>query len=257
MIHPYHRSIPARRASFWLSLGAGVIALCAQGQERVSYASGFRLDSLNTPSQTFSNVLVYSRDPQNIFFEHARGLGSARVAELDHETLHHLGFAVDEVPNSTRGSRWAILQPSSWLPTRADLTPLGVASLAVVLILLVGLYLYSSFLLWLICVKVGAEPGISVWLPVVQILPMLRAAKMSVLGPVMILLLLIGSIFLRPHVGTHSWVLVLISGTACFACFLAWSIKICRVRNKNPLLAALLAVPGVNFFALLYLAGSK
>jgi hypothetical protein len=241
----------------WLSLLVGAVTVCAKGEERVSYALGIQLDSLHTPSQTFSNVLVYSRDPQNVFFEHANGVGCAKVTELDHPTLRLLGFTVNVVSSPGGSSRWAALHPSAWLPAAGDLSPLGMASLGIILILLVGLYLYSSFLFWLICVKVGGEPGIAVWLPVVQILPLLRAAKMSVLGPVFLLLLLVGSILLRPHFGAYAWPLGLVSATACFACFLAWSVKICRIRNKSLFLAALLTVPGLNFFALLYLAGSK
>jgi hypothetical protein len=247
----------ARQALIWLLLWIGAIDACGQSPDRVSYANGIQLDSIHTSSQVFSNVLIYSRDPLNVYFEHASGLGCAKVAELDPLTLGRLGFAVEPASPSAGPSMWGGLHPSLWLPAARDLSPLGLASLAVILILIVGLYLYSSFLFWLICVKVGAEPGISVWLPVVQILPLLRAAKMSVLGPVSLLLLLVASILLRPHFGSYAWTLALISGMAGLACFLTWSVKICCVRNKSPLLAGLLVVPGVNFFALLYLAGSK
>ena len=247
----------ALRVLFCLGLTTGVLSAVGQGPARVNYANGIRIHSLPTTSQTFSNVIVYSRDSDYVFFRHAGGLGSARVSELEPTALRRLGLAGDTSLHSNGPSIWTTLNPAIWFRQAGRLSPLGYTSLIVLAILAIGFYLYCSFLFWLICVKVGAEPGISVWLPVVQVIPLLRAAGMSALWPVFLLLLVVSSILLRANLGHYAWVLGLVGGGAAVLCFLTWSFKICLARKKSPLLATLLVVPGLNFFALLYLAGSK
>jgi hypothetical protein len=247
----------AREVLFCLSLTAGVISAIGQGPARVNYANGVRIDWLPTSSQTFSNVLVYSHDPNHVFFRHAGGLGSAKVSELEPAALRRLGLAVDTTLHSSGPSIWTTLNPAIRFGQAGRLSPLGYTSLIVLAILAIGFYLYCSFLFWMICVKVGAEPGISVWLPVVQVLPLLRAAGMSALWPIFLLLLVVTSILLRANFGQYAWTMGIVGGSAAFICFLTWSFKICLARKKSPLLATLLVVPGLNFFVLLYLAGSK
>lgn len=231
-------------------------AVQGYGKEGANYSSGVHFDSLQSGSRTFTNVLVYSHDSQQVFFRHEQGLSCAPLTELDAESLAVLGLTVQAPPPAFGSSFWAMLT-SQFSLAASELSPFGLASLLVILILAVGLYLYCCFLFWLICVKVGAEPGISVWLPVVQVLPLLRAAEMSVLGPLTLLLLFVGSFLAYPHLGVHSWTLGLLSGVGAVVCFLTWSVKICRRRKKSSALAGLLLVPGINFFVLLYLAGSK
>jgi hypothetical protein len=242
---------------FWLFVTFGVSSALGQEEGGGNHADGVELDALTTPSQTFSNVVVFSQDSQNVFFKHASGLGSVRVSELNPDTLRRLGFTVEEPSESVGSSTWTSFDASSWLRAAADLSALGVTSIVVLVILAVGLYLYCSFLFWLICVKAGGEPGITVWLPVFQFIPMLRAAKMSILWPLLLLLFASASVFLRAELGPHAWILDIVAGVAGLVCFLTWSVKICAARKKSRLLAPILVVPGLNFFALLYLAGSK
>src|SRR5207249_4676934 len=41
------------------------------------------------------------------------------------------------------------------------------------------LYLFACYCAMLVCKKVGQEPGVLVWIPILQVFPMLRAAGMS------------------------------------------------------------------------------
>ncbi len=252
-----HHTRGGSRVGFCLCLLAGMFSALGQGIGYVSYALGIPMDSLTISSQTFTNVIVYSRDSQYIFFEHASGVGSATVSELDPAALQRLGLSVDPPKQNAGAVARSFLRPSFRLRDIGQLSSIGLTSLIVMLILAVGLYLYCSFLFWLICVKVGAEPGISVWLPVVQVIPLLRAAGMSVLWPIFLLLLLVFSFAFRAFLGQHAWAMGISGASAGFIFFLTWSFKICSARKKSPLLAAFMVVPGVNFFALLYLAGSK
>jgi hypothetical protein len=244
------------RVLTWLVL-ATLLGQGADAASRVNYANGIELDQLITSAQTYLDVVVYSRNQDTVYFEHAKGLGNVKIAQLDPASQRRLGLVVEEPTEQGGSTSWATWHPSFWLQHARNLSPLGVTSLVFLVILAVGLYLYCSFLFWLICVKAGAEPGITVWLPVVQIIPLLRAAGMSVLWPLFMLMVLVSSYFLRAHLANHIWLVASFAGACVLVCLVTWSVKICLARKKHPALAALLVIPGMNFFALLYLAGSK
>lgn len=62
-----------------LALG---LALSAQADEH--------LDGLKVGSNTYSNVTVTTVSTTDIFFTHARGLGNAKLKDLDDAKLQHL-----------------------------------------------------------------------------------------------------------------------------------------------------------------------
>jgi hypothetical protein len=99
---------------------------------------------------------------------------------------------------------------------------------------LVAGYLFFCHCLKLIVEKAGDEPDFMVWVPILQLLPMLRAAGMS------------------------GWWLLgcLVPGVSLLA-HLVWSVKIVRVREKSIWLAVLLVLPVTNVFAFIYLAFSS
>lgn len=99
--------------------------------------------------------------------------------------------------------------------------------------LVIGLaaYLFWSYLLKRICERAGGEPGILIWIPLLQFIPLLNAVGMTplwVLGFLVPIVNLIGIILL--------WV------------------NVHKKLGKNPWLTVLLFIPLVNFIYFLYLA---
>jgi hypothetical protein len=95
-------------------------------------------------------------------------------------------------------------------------------------------HLFWSFCCMLICKKTGGEPGILVWLPVFQTIPLLRAAGMS-----------------------GGWFLALFIPVLNLVPVLMWPFKIANARGKGVLVAIWLLLPIINIFAFLYLAFSN
>lgn len=114
-------------------------------------------------------------------------------------------------------------------------------------------YLFGCYCLKLICEKVGQEPGPMVWLPILQMLPALRAAGRSgwwLLG------------WLRPlssalnTTGHKTLDLGLAIGLLLlsFGVQIAWCFKITAARGEQVWVAILLLLLGLNFIGFLYLA---
>jgi len=93
------------------------------------------------------------------------------------------------------------------------------------------LHIIFSYCFMLICKKACHEPGALVWIPIAQIIPLFKAARMS---PWLALLLLLPLINL--------------------AVGIVWCFKICQARKKGPLVAVLMILPLTNIPAFLYLA---
>jgi hypothetical protein len=87
------------------------------------------------------------------------------------------------------------------------------------------LYLFFCYCSMLICKKTGQEPGVLVWIPIIQTFPLLKAAGMSAW-----------------------WFLLVPVATIC------WCVKICRARGKSSWLGLFLLLPVTNVFTYLYLA---
>jgi hypothetical protein len=94
-------------------------------------------------------------------------------------------------------------------------------------------YWFFCYCAMLICKKTGNEPGVMVWLPVLQIFPLLKAAGMSPLW-------FVG--FLLPVFNIVAQII--------------WSFKIANARGKGVLTGIFLLLPLTNLFAFLYLAFS-
>jgi hypothetical protein len=97
-----------------------------------------------------------------------------------------------------------------------------------------GLYIFASICFWLICRKTHIAPGPLVWVPILQLIPLLRAANM-------------------PRVWFFAYFVPVLNIVA----LILWCIKIVRTRGKSPWVAFLLVLPVINFFAFLYLAFSR
>src|SRR5579862_657414 len=97
-----------------------------------------------------------------------------------------------------------------------------------VLVIAVAVYVFICFCFKRICEKCGVNPGVLIWIPIVQLVPLLQAAKM----PVWMIIL-----FLIPVVG------LIIS-------IMMW-VKICQARGKSGWLVVLLFIPIANIILFL------
>jgi hypothetical protein len=133
----------------------------------------------------------------------------------------------------------------------------GVTFLAILAAAALLGHVLVSCLLRRICIKAGAPPDLLIWVPLLQLVPLARAARMSP-GSV----LLVGAAAVAGPVlqGVSSPYASLANAAGLVVIllfWLTWCVKICQARKKSPLLAVPLALPGLNLLALLYLAGSE
>ena len=221
------------------------------------------LDVLQTRTGSFTNVTVLSRSNTDIFIRHARGIGNVKLENLDPETLGWLnsggssgdapapGKSMTAPEEATAPSAAASATPSlSTSNLSAQLSQKMAAGLAtlkrfsavrpspnVLALVLGGLvagYLFLCHCLKLICMKTGFAAGVLIWIPFLQLVPLLRAAGMS------------------------GWWLVgfLIPGVNLIA-QIVWCFKIVQKRGKSALVAIALLLPVTNLLAILYLAFSS
>ena len=94
-------------------------------------------------------------------------------------------------------------------------------------------FLFFSLCSRMICQKAGAEPGVLIWLPVLQMIPLFRAAGMS-----------------------PAWLLAYFVPFLNLVAQIMWSLNIAKARNKSVGVGILLLLPILNVFAFLYLAFS-
>lgn len=110
----------------------------------------------------------------------------------------------------------------------------GIVVILGLLVFALALYLFMCFCCKKICEKCGHNPGILIWIPIVNIIPLLQVAKMDLW---MIIL------FFIPIVGIVMAVIM-------------WS-KICTARGKSPWLVVMMFIPIVNIAFIPYLAFSE
>jgi len=200
------------------------------------------LPVLQVGTHTYSNVTVTTKNPRYIVIMHSEGLASIKLKELSKETLKTLGYKVEEPPPASA--------TKSFLPQNVELDPkikdiqektvaeikefvqrLDSKMLIAILGGVVLLYLFVCYCFMLICKKAGGEPGVLVWVPLLQVFPLLKAASMS------------------------PWCVVLgfvpiINGVV----FIIWFVRICRARGKSSWLALSLLLPITSALTFLYLA---
>jgi hypothetical protein len=197
---------------------------------------------LQIGTTVYQNVTVTTKADTYIVFSHAEGLGSAKVAQLSDSQKEQLGYARTPAPkaNSTNSAGKALASKAMALVQK----PFGggagpgrgaVGSKLVLSLLGAGLMLHLFFALCckLICEKAGADPGVLVWVPGLQPVPLFRAAGMS-----------------------GWWYLSLFVPLLCLVPAFVWPFKIAETRGKTVWTAVLLLVPVTHLFAFLYLAFS-
>ena len=216
-------------------------------------------DVLRIGTQLYTNVTVTSKTKTYIFILHAGGMTSIKIVELSDDVREKLGYVVAEKLKTRTNSAvaWATAEvaklsgtqigqvrkqlehkwrtnKSAGVPTLPFLlslarSPLGLAVLTGFLFL----YVFQCYCCRLICQKTGKPPGILIWLPVLQLFPLLRAAGMSAWWLVA---------YLIPVLNLMAQIL--------------WSVNIAKARGKSGWVALFLILPPTSLFAFLYLAFS-
>lgn len=207
-------------------------------------------DVLQTKTDTYENVTVTSKNKEWIFILHAAGMGNVKVSDLPDDVAEKLGYTVvkekekSAIPSIPTMEAFADIQlpeighlQQSWReggPAAvmeafgnpvAVWTALGVMGL---------IYLFFCYCSMMICRKAHTSPGFLVWVPVLQIIPLLRAAGMS-----------------------GVWLLAFFVPVVNLVAQIIWYVKIVQARGKGPFLVVWLLLPLTSPFAYLYLAFSE
>jgi len=202
---------------------------------------------IKTRTATYTNVTVARKGGTNIYIKHAGGMSNLKIQELAPEAQQSLGYAVaksanEEAGADSKGSRirrrvgesaqYIEVQFSNGVNLQAGVweIQLGYADLAGIAVA----YLLFCCCARLLCIKTGIEPGILIWFPILQMLPLLRAAGMS-----------------------GWWFLALFVPVLNLVAWLGWCVNIVITRRKSLWWALLLILPVTNVTAFLYLALAK
>ncbi len=244
----FHRYVPGKL----LWLGLAVLLMRPLG---VSGATEEVFDVLQIGSRTYTNVTVTTKAKSYIFILHTGGMASVKVSELSPDLQEKLGYA------SAMASKVTTNAAAVWV--KKEMAKIDVAHVKdlkkqveqkwrghpggkgsamglvgptlifAVLGIMLLLYLFYCYCCMLICQKTGNLPGILVWVPVVQLFPLLRAAGMS-----------------------GWWFLAFLVPGINLVAHILWSLKIAKARGKSVWVGVLLLLPVTNLFAFLYLAFS-
>jgi RsiW-degrading membrane proteinase PrsW (M82 family) len=184
----------------------------------------------------------------DIFVRHERGFGNAKISSLDDTNLLLLGLKTATQDEEVAANGTGNSAPMGKVKAAMDAVNLRFPSESAVLgsisrtkptpQLLVGVlavllitYLFYCYCLRRICVNAGIEPGGLVWVPVLQMFPLLRAARMPTWWFV---------VFLIPVLNILAHIL--------------WCARIVRACGKGGLATLFLILPVTNVLAFLYLA---
>lgn len=206
-----------------------------------AFAQSF--EAIRIGSQTYSNIVIQSRTASHVFFNHSQGFAAIKVADLPVVLLQKLGYAPEtEAPQKQEEHPLGpikinpeVLQKTVALtqPFQDRVLPVLMKMLWLIVAITAFAYLVSSFCFMLICQKAGTPAGLLAWLPVLQMIPLLKAAKMS-----------------------GGYVLLLLVPVLNLVVALVWCFKLCQVLQKPAWLGLFLFLPATGLFVLLYLAFS-
>jgi hypothetical protein len=231
---------------FWAALPVWLVLFSG-----IANAVEEKFELLQIGTRTYTNVTVTTKAKDYIFILHSSGMASIKMAELPLELRQQLGYVVVDPAKSATNTTavWAKREMAKlavpqfkelgqkWRErSAAGISVMGISGSKLILAALgIALlcYLFYSYCCMLICQKTGTPPGVLVWLPVLQIYPLVRAAGMS-----------------------GWWFLACCVPVLNIVAQVVWCIKIAKARGKSMWVGILLLLPVTNLFAFLYLAFS-
>ena len=212
-------------------------------------------DQLQVGTQTYKNVTVTTKSKGYVFILHSTGMTNIRVSDLPDDVRVKLGYSEGiQKPKTNNSTAWAKQTISkletpevkgmeqklatAWhekAPAAAlNLPPLTTKLIAIVTGLALVCWFFFCYCCMLICQKTGNDPTFLIFVPLLQIFPLLRAASMSPWW------------FFAGFVPGLNLVAQII-----------WFVKIVQARAKSGWLVLWLLLPVTNFLAFLYLAFSN
>jgi hypothetical protein len=246
-------------------------ALCLQSASGATLVEQ-KFDVLKTRTGTYTNVTVTTKADRYVFILHANGMTNIKITDLPADVQRTLGYAAalpepdqtnDVATVAARGagaSNTDVNSPGSIggrrLPFNFPAIQIASQVLYTVIAILVLAYLFTCYCLHQICVKANSQPGLLIWIPGFQLVPLFRAAEMA---PVWYLAMLAPAVAggLAATGTMGSGVLLMLAPIGPIAANIVWCINIVRTRGKAPWLALLLILPITSLFAMLYLAFSS
>ena len=239
------RAVATRMQRLWkYGLGLALFALASLASGRAETPPEF-YPTLTAGKTTYTNVKVLTKAKFDLFVQHAGGMASIKVKELDKSTQLQLGYTMVEPPptNAPARARVPALQDIEIDPVYEEyyekavwesqefinqFKPEVVYGAMGALFLV---YLFFCYCCRLICRKVGQKAVALVWLPLFKQIPLLRAAGMN-----------------------RGWFLTNLIPPVLLIVYIVWCFKIARARGKSAIVGFLLLLPVINIFAFLYLA---
>jgi hypothetical protein len=210
--------------------------------------------TLEVGAHVYTNVTVTTKAKNYIFIHHSTGMENIKVVDLPEEIRNQLGY-ITEPTKKEKASAWAKGKLADLKLTDINFREVKNAEMAQQLLKeqsaiafekvraldsklcgafmggILLIHLLFCYCCLLICQKAGHEPGMLVWLPILQIFPLLRAARMS-----------------------PAWAIVSLLIVPAFFATIVWCFKIAKARHKSALVGFCLLLPVINFFTFLYLA---
>jgi len=211
------------------------------------------LPVLQTKTESYEKVTVISRTATHVFVQHSRGVANIKLSQLDAKALAALGFSNTEQATiaAANGGNPAVVAATSstnrlsafaaslsgmvanfkdGFAPQAKLPNLSQRALYGVLGGIAVAYLFFCYCSMQICKRTGNEPGVWIWVPVFQFIPLLKAASMP-----------------------RWWFLTVFIPPLWPVAYVCWSIKIARGCGKGILTAILLILPGTSLLTYMYL----
>src|SRR5439155_6791144 len=180
------RQIGLGKAAIWVLVEVSLlwIAPAAIGADEA-------ITLLQTGKAKYKNVLVTDRDGTNIYIRHDGGLANVKIGDLPPDVQQSLGYATPEedVSSQASGILGRVGKSAAFKIARSpggatvkvgdfelQLTSADIIGIAVGAAVAYVIFCACSLLL---CRKTGKEPGLLIWIPILQIFPLLGAAGMS------------------------------------------------------------------------------
>jgi len=216
----------------------------------ITFAPDQKFDVLQTKTTVYKNVTVTKKAKTCIFIRHSSGIVNIQLADLPDDVLETLGYptAAQQAQASAKVLPAKLSIPSvppqlaqkveqayqKFAPAWAPRITINTGVLLLALGTLIAVYLFFCYCSMLICQKTHTEPGALVWVPALQLFPLLRAAGMS-----------------------RVWFVAFFVPLLNVVAQIVWYVKIVQARGKSIWVAVLLLLPLSGPFAFLYLAFSS
>jgi hypothetical protein len=211
---------------------------------------------LQTKTGAYTNVTVTKKTKDWVFILHSQGVCNVKVSDLSTNARIALGYEEvlkDGEVASVAKSHDGFAQLSNlklekvkqfaadWRVNRKEWEAQAQAFIAanpIIICTILGIvgvvYIFVSVCFWLICRKTHTAPGPLVWVPFLQLIPLMRAANMP-----------------------RGWFFAYFVPVINIVAIILLSINIVKSRGKSPWVAFLLIFLPTSLFAFLYLAFSR